>query len=67
MSRYAKKRLSMDLPHSIHDMLKIEAAQCRMTITQYVLHAVVDRIKLRNNINEKILASLKLATPEGDQ
>lgn len=51
-SRVGRKRISLDIPTPLHNMLLEGAQQSNCTITMYVIRSLRDRLKMEGIENE---------------
>lgn len=52
MQSNKKKRLSMEIAAEMHKQLKIRAASANLSITDWVLQAIIQKLTQEENYNE---------------
>ena len=54
MPRYNRKRLTVDIPISVHTELKRMAEKYNITLTRYILRIIIERLSVEKDFdNEK--------------
>ena len=53
MARERRHRLAIDIPDNLHHILKVLAAKRNITITKYVIAAIITRLKLEGQYNNE--------------
>ena len=51
MTEKTRKRLVLNIDDQLHSEIKTRAAERRISLTQYVLQALIGRIQQENNYN----------------